>query len=171
MDNEDRKPPGTPVITPRIINPPPPGPGGEPGETPAPEPSPEPEKLKGELAAAEAALAEARAALETAQRRAAIEREVARSQPIDAEVVVMLCETAAKAGDNGKGPDAAAIVADFKKRKPYLFRTPTPAAPRATAMAAASASPANELERVADEARSTGDRRALLRYLRLRRST
>jgi hypothetical protein len=63
-------------------------------------------------------------------------------------------------------PDVAKAVADLKKRKPFLFR-----GKRAVSGMSAGAKPApvDELSRIAEEARASGDKRALLKYLRARR--
>ncbi len=61
-------------------------------------------------------------------------------------------------------PDIPKAIADLKKNKPFLFR---PARPQASAMSAAGKpAPQDELTQIADHARATGDKRALLQYLR-----
>jgi hypothetical protein len=65
-----------------------------------------------------------------------------------------------------EAPDLARAVADLKRRKPFLFRS----VPRRAAMGAEPGEGEAPLESAAAEARQSGDRSALLRYLRLKRS-
>jgi hypothetical protein len=137
-----------------------------PENTPTPpsvsDPAPEaPLTLK--LAETEQFLAQAREALDAAERKHAIERELWAQGALDVETAALLTE-AAVAGLSA--PDARAAVADLKRRKPFLFRTP----PSAAGAMAGHAAAAGTLDQAAADARDSGDRRALLRYLRLKRS-
>ena len=118
-------------------------------------------ELEGKLAESEKSLAASREALDAAERKREIERELARQGAIDLETAAMLTE-AAVAG-MGKA-DTKAAIADLKRGKPFLFRTPV----RASAMSGAVEADSG-LENAATAARESGDRRALLRYLRMRR--
>jgi hypothetical protein len=114
------------------------------------------------LAETESLLAQAREALDAAERKRQIERELFAENAIDVETAAMLTEAAVAGMAKA---DVRAVVADLRKRKPFLFR---PAAPRASAVMG-NQSPADPLSDAAAHARDSGDRRALLRYLRLRR--
>lgn len=109
-------------------------------------------------------LAQAREALDASERRRIIEREVAREGAIDVETAALLTELAVA---GMREADVAGAVAELKRRKPFLFRR-APASP-ASAMIPGEAGPGAELEDAARTARDTGNRQALLRYLRLRR--
>jgi len=138
------------------------------GIEPAPELSPgeASEKLKelrARLEEAQRELAAAREALDASERRRTIERELVDAEAIDLETATLLTEVAVEQMDE---PDVALVVADLKRRKPFLFTRPQLFG---GAMAAASEGGGSTLVRSAEEARTYGDRRALLRYLRLRR--
>lgn len=118
-------------------------------------------ELEDKLAGAERALGETRTALDAAERRRSIERELAGARAVDLETAVVLAEAALAAQDH---PDIPRTVADLRRRKPFLFAEGTPGAMGAVPPAA----PGGARDAAA-EARATGDRRALLRYLRLKR--
>ncbi len=120
-------------------------------------------ELETKLKAAEAELGRARAELTATERRHALQRELVQAGALDLDVAAFLAE-AAVAGQ--EKPDIAGAIADVRRRKPYLFR----AAPRSGVMGPGGAEPPAPLEDAAAAARTTGDRRALLRYLRLRRN-
>jgi alanyl-tRNA synthetase len=111
-------------------------------------------------------LEEAQRTIEHLERRQKIDSLLAEAEPIDMEAVRLLTEQAVQQMD---APDVQTAVAELRQRRPYLFRQSTSAA--GSAMAARmdeEAMPASE--RAAEEAASSGDRRDLLRYLRLRRN-
>lgn len=119
--------------------------------------------LERQLAERTAELAQAREALDAAERRRTIAEHLAQSDAIDLEAAALLTELAVASMPE---PDVAAAVADLRRRKPFLFRTPA----RSTAMSPEPRATAPDpLADAADAARTTGDRRALLDYLRLRR--
>ncbi len=141
------------------------------------------------LAEVEKQLAESRAALDSTERKRQIERELIQADAIDLESVTLLTEAAVGAMSK---PDVALAVKDLKKRKPFLFRGhsavsghtgangtgiagPGAAAgapgARPSAMAGVPRSAPDDLAQVADEARTSGDRATLLRYLRLKRAS
>jgi len=70
-------------------------------------------------------------------------------------------------------PDVALAVGELRERKPFLFSRPAPPPPARSGLAMRPASNGtgggSGLGELADEARSTGDRRLLLQYLRQRR--
>jgi hypothetical protein len=123
-------------------------------------------QLQGKITNLSTSLDQARSALETAERRRAIDTALAQAHTIDLDAARLLTEAALA---EGKSSDIPKAVADLRKAKPFLFR---PAPPQASAMSAAPRpAPTDELARIADQARQTGDKRALLHYLRARRNT
>lgn len=118
------------------------------------------------LADARRELDSLRTALETAERRRQIERALAEADAIDLETAALLTEAAVSQMDEA---DINAAVGELKRRKPFLFARRTP---RSTVMAprAQHDARAEHLAGAREAAASTGDRAALLRYLRLRRS-
>lgn len=125
-------------------------------------PAPSPD-LRLKLAETEQLLSQAREALDAAERKHTIERELWSQGALDVETATLLTEAAIAGMPK---PDARAAVAELKRRKPFLFRAPSPAASAMSPHAPA----ANSLDQAAADARSSGDRRALLRYLRLKRT-
>lgn len=112
-----------------------------------------------------------RAALDSAERRRAVERALLEADAIDLETATLLTEAAVTARSDTQTPatdaDIGAAVADLRRRKPFLFARRTP---RTGTMAPKPANPnANTLALTRDQA-AAGDRSALLRYLKLRRS-
>ena len=118
------------------------------------------EKLAAELAQ-KLELAQSSAA--AAERKRQIEKALTDTGAIDIETASMLLESALGAS---KSTDLTGAVSDLRRRKPFLFGAGT----RASAM---SGSPGtlvpDSLSAAADEARTTGNRNALLRYLRMKR--
>jgi hypothetical protein len=121
------------------------------------------EELRRQLAESQRVLEQTRESLDAAERRRQIERLLADADAIDLETATLLTEAAVAGMDE---PDAAVAVADLKRRKPFLFRAP---GTRGSTMSPVpdEASEADEAARIA---RETGDRRALLSYLRLKRT-
>lgn len=122
-------------------------------------------ELSTQLQQATRTLDETRDALARAERKRQIERHLTAHSVIDLEAATLLTEASFAGIDN---PDLPRVIADLKRSKPYLFRAP--GAQRAGSMSS-EVTPAPALDEAAHEARRTGDRRALLRYLRLRRGT
>ena len=122
---------------------------------------------KGRLQDLTAELGQARAAIDQLDRRQRIDEMLADADAADLEVARLLTEAAVEAMDE---PDVALAVADLKRHKPYLFRLCTQ--PGASAMPAHHQDAgAHQAEQAAQRAIDTGDRRDLLRYLRMRRKT
>lgn len=119
-------------------------------------------ELEQQLTGLTAELAQAREALDAAERRHAIERELIRAKAIDLETAALLTETAIQNMDDA---DVANAVAELRRAKPFLFRNASAGSAATTPIDDGN----GELTRAADAARETGDRRALIRYLRLRR--
>lgn len=150
---------------------------GSPGAPPAPAPRPaadldwraralkaearaqELEKLAAELARKLELAAAQHAAAERARQ---VEKALADHGAVDVETASLLLERTLAAAPSDDVPGA---VAELRRRKPFLFG----ASPRASAMSAAAPSSPDTLATLADEARATGDRGALLRYLRHKR--
>lgn len=116
------------------------------------------------LADLEKQLSDARASMGRFELRTRLEREAEAMGAIDVEAVVLLAQEAMSGLD---ASEAGAVVRDLKRRKPLLFR----AVAQPSAMAADPGTGAGDegLARALEEARVSGDRRALLRYLRMRR--
>lgn len=134
----------------------------------------EAEKLAAELseriAELEAQLEEAGAGMRATTRRQAIERELGGAGAVDLETALMLVEAALGALEDPDAPEAVGLaVRHVRSRKPFLF---APAAPRpapGVAMSPTDERPEDRLGALASGARASGDRGALLRYLRQRR--
>ncbi len=129
--------------------------------------------LEARVAELEGELAAAHEAFDAGERRQEIERRLRDAETIDIETARLLTEAAVGAMDE---PDVALAIEDLKRRKPYLFGAGGTYGTRARA--ATALSPAGEtggdggrelLQELAADARASGDRRALLQYLRRRR--
>ncbi len=98
------------------------------------------------------------------ERRQRIDTLLSEADAVDLDVARLLTEAAVGQMDE---PDVAAAVADLRRHKPYLFRQ------RRAAAQAMGPSPDDHggsvLDHAAEQAVTSGDRRDLLRYLRLRR--
>lgn len=121
-------------------------------------------EMEAELEAALAELDQAREAIDAVERRSRIDQLLIEADAIDLEAARLLAAAAVESMDD---PDVAVAVEELRQRKPYLFRRqtrgPSSMGPRLTGTR-------SSLDDAADTAASTGDRRDLLRYLRLRRS-
>lgn len=97
------------------------------------------------------------------QRQRDMEVELALAEAIDVETARLLVERVLEADTS---LDVPAGVAEVKRTKPFLFRNST----RRSVMSEQAAGEGRDLlVGLADEARASGDRAALLRYLRARR--
>lgn len=100
-----------------------------------------------------------------------IDRALTSAGAIDTEVAsLMLASMLDKPDANSSSPDIPSLVATLRTAKPFLFESaisPRSQAPSAMSPAI-SASPADTLSDLAEQARSLGDRRSLLTYLRAR---
>jgi chromosome segregation ATPase len=115
------------------------------------------EALQGELT-------EARRTIDHLERRQKIDQLLADADPIDTEAVRLLTEQAVQQMDE---PDVQAAVAELRERRPYLFRQQP--SDQGSAMAARVGDGSASSDSAAEHAAMSGDRRDLLRYLRLRR--
>jgi hypothetical protein len=111
----------------------------------------------------EASLAAAREALDSVERRHRIDLALLEEDAVDLETARLLTEAAVSRMPER---DIAAILADLRRTKPFLFRGRPRAAGAAMAPAGA---PSDPLEDLASDAARSGDRGSLLRYLRARR--
>lgn len=129
------------------------------------------QQLRERLAAVSEELAACREALDACERRHNTDLALLEAGAVDLETARLLTEaTVARMS----GADVATAVADLRRSKPFLFRRARePGATQRDAvagMAASAASPSGDDAASALEAAAlTGDRAALLRYLRLRR--
>ena len=124
------------------------------------------EDFKVELAEKDEALHKQQQTIADLQRQRSIDELLVDSETIDLETTRLLTEMALS---EMAEPDVEQAVAQLRKRKPFLFRTTA----RATALSPKAennqTSLARSMERAAADAHSSGNRTALLRYLRLRR--
>lgn len=118
--------------------------------------------LEREVAGLRATLAAARDALDAAERRHSIDLALIKEDAVDLETARLMTEAAVAGMDT---PDVARAVGELRQRKPFLFRR----AHAASAMGARVERREDASAGLAREAAETGDRRALLRYLRARR--
>ncbi len=127
------------------------------------------EELRGKLASALEDLEAAREALDASERKRQIECCLAEAGAVDVAAARLLTEAAVEEMD---APDVALAIEDLKRTKGWLFRHPH-GWPAQGAGSVMSGRPAERwcgaLEDAAEEAAVTGDRGALLRYLRLKR--
>lgn len=122
-------------------------------------------ELQAKLEECQKLLEDARQESQASQRRAQLERALAALGAIDLETAGMLAEQAIAADP---ALDAEAAARQLRETKPYLFRAR--AGSRGSAMSGVPGRDETDVQRAALEARSSGDRAALLRYLRMRRS-
>jgi hypothetical protein len=121
-------------------------------------------------------LAQTREALDAAERRHQIDLALVEADAVDLETARLLTELAVSQMDDR---DVALAVRDLRQRKPFLFKNAAKSDPRAGgarptrhlgAMGARdTTNQPSPLRNFANEAAQTGDRTALLRYLRARR--
>jgi len=124
--------------------------------------------LREQLELAQARIEELEKMMASESARYELERLLEGAGAIDLETALVLAERMLAEG----GVAPAEAVARLVKTKAYLFRSPgAPAGVRsgASALSGEPARAADSLEALAAEASQTGDRRAVLRYLRRRR--
>ncbi|MBX3379611.1 MAG: hypothetical protein KF805_05925 [Phycisphaeraceae bacterium] len=113
------------------------------------------------------------AALAQEKQSREIDRALASAGAIDPEVASLLLASmlATQTGDPTTPPDITALVQTMRAQKPFLFESALPPRPIPSAMSPAiTTTPTDSLHDLAVQARTTGDRRALLAYLRARRA-
>lgn len=122
-------------------------------------------ELRERLEAAERDLGAAREAVDACERSRRIDGALREADAVDLETARLMTEAAVAGMED---PDIALAVRDLRAAKPFLFRRQ--AGGGGTQAALARDSGGDALERALEEAALTGDRAALLRYLRLRRA-
>lgn len=122
------------------------------------------ESLEQELAEAKERIADLEQRLSSESRRYELERQLSEAGVVDLETALVLAER--KLEDESVTVEQA--VSSLKSSKGFLFRGPERSS-GASALSGSPARPRDSLEDLAREARETGDRRAVLRYLRRRR--
>ena len=123
------------------------------------------EQINEELRVMSAQLKEANQAVAGLERRQKVDALLMESDAIDLEAARLLTEQAVLTMDE---PDIELAVEDLRRHKPYLFRRRRD--PDDSAMAPSLHPDGHDpAEQAAEQAARTGDRRDLLRYLRLRR--
>jgi hypothetical protein len=113
-------------------------------------------------------ITDANSALTTAQRKHQVERALLEAGAIDLDAAATLFEAQfGKSAASATAADLHKAINELVARKHYLFRPPPPPS---SVMAGTPAAASTRLEDAAATARESGDRRALLQYLRLRRT-
>lgn len=125
------------------------------------------EELEEQIGVLEAQAAELEAALATSDQRRQIDRYLTEAEAIDIETAALLTEVAVAGMDE---PDVARAISELRDRKPFLFgRRGGRIGSGMSAFGSVGDPVVDELDRAATEARESGDKRTLLRYLRIRR--
>lgn len=122
-------------------------------------------ELQAQLDDAQQRYASAQQSIDTLERRQRIDALLAEADAIDLDAARLLTEAAVQSMDE---PDVAEAVADLRRHKPYLFH-PDSTGTDGLALAPQIEGPDDPLAHAAEQAQHSGDRRDLLRYLRLRR--
>ena len=121
-------------------------------------------ELRQSVEAMQRELEEAQQTVSQLERRQKVDAMLAESQVVDLQVARLLTEAAIESMD---APDVELAIADLRRSKPYLFRNR--AGQEVSAMSARAEEMTQPAEDAARRAVESGDRRDLLRYLRLRR--
>jgi len=123
------------------------------------------QEARAKMTGLEAQLKESRAAIDALDRRQKAAALLAEAEAVDMEAAMLLTEAAVAQMEE---PDVTAAIGELRRRRPYLFRQRRNGA---AAMAARVGDGEDEaLDTLAAEASASGDRRDLLRYLRMKRS-
>jgi hypothetical protein len=123
--------------------------------------------LEARVAELQTELSQAREALDAAERRHQVDLLLIEAEAIDLESARLLTELAI---NQSRSTDLRGAVGDLRRRKPFLFRARhAGVASRASATLGPASPPTDPADEAAQEAASTGDRTALLRYLRAKR--
>lgn len=124
------------------------------------------DELRASLEQARAQIAEANEALNSCETKRAIDAALFETDALDLETARLMTEAAVAQMPER---DVAAAIDELRRSKPFLFRSASPGAPVSTQSARADAAAGIDLSGALEEAAVTGDRAALLRYLRLKR--
>lgn len=130
------------------------------------QPTPATDQLNAQVLQLQSALDEARDAVQQLERRQRINELLAEADARDLSAARLLTEAAIEQMDD---PDLELAVRDLKQHKPWLFRRHASPPPTATAMPARFTDADDALADAAAQVQTSGDRRSLLNYLRLRR--
>lgn len=122
------------------------------------------EEAREQVAALEAQLADAESRQVSTARSHEVERALRDAGAIDLETAQLLVEAAM--GDE-EAPDIEELVGHLRRDKAFLFTKRSAGGPVMSALSEGGS--ATSLDRALERARKTGDRKALLRYLRMRR--
>jgi TolA-binding protein len=129
--------------------------------------------MQAELAQTRTMLQETQQQLEATERRQRIDQLLVESEAVDLEAARLLTEAAVSMMEE---PDVQQAVAELRSRKPYLFRRSSVGSGGSGSVKSAgsmSSRPRRQPDAsddLAQQAAISGDRRDLLRYLRLRRT-
>lgn len=126
-------------------------------------------ELKRTIASLRKELTAANEAVAAVERRSQIEHEVSRANAVDVETACLLTEVAIAGMDE---PDVAIAVKELRSKKPFLFAGCGSGKKTAGSLMSAMVQRgrSEELDTMAGDARASGDRGALLRYLQARRA-
>lgn len=122
-------------------------------------------ELQSQFDQARQQLDQTRQQLESIERRQRIDQMLVESEAVDLEAARLLTEVAVAQMDKA---DVKLAIDELKKRKPWLFRR-NGAAAGGPMTARSRPQAGHDLNQAAQAAADTGDRRDLLRYLRMRR--
>ncbi|MFW6060975.1 MAG: hypothetical protein ACODAQ_12410 [Phycisphaeraceae bacterium] len=120
-------------------------------------------ELNGRLDQLQQQLAEAQQTVSHLERRQHIDAMLSEAEAVDLETARLLTE---RAVEQMSEPDVKLAVEDLRRSKPFLFRQSITTASGAMAARESGGAP---VEEAAERAVTTGDRRDLLHYLRMRR--
>jgi len=118
-------------------------------------------------------LAQAQSDLAQEKQSREIDRALASAGAIDPEVASLMLASMlaspAQTGDPPASSDIPSLINSLRASKPFLFESALPSRPTPSAMSPAiTTSPTDSLSDLATQARTSGDRRSLLAYLRAR---
>jgi len=124
--------------------------------------------LADQLRAREAQLEDLRTRASRLERHGGIERGLAQAGAIDTESLALLVENRLDA-DEDASPQR--VIAQLQRERPALFRVTGARASAMSPIHPSQGAPGRAVvDRAHADARTTGDRRALMKYLRLRRN-
>ena len=122
-------------------------------------------ELRTQLDASQQQYREAEQAIQSLERRRRMDELLNEADAIDLEAARLLTEAAVQGMDE---PNLAEAIDDLRRHKPYLFRSESDL-PGGLALAPRIEGVDDPVAQAAEQAQHSGDRRDLLRYLRLRR--
>jgi len=121
--------------------------------------------LQAQLTEAQQRFEQAEQTIDSLERRQRIDALLAEADAIDIDAARLLTEAAVQTMEE---PDVDEAVQDLRRHKPYLFH-PDASGAQGLALAPQIEGQDDPLAQAAEQAQHSGDRRDLLRYLRLRR--